>query len=175
MYGAPPTAGSGQDVLSKEQVRVKSYGGVCVRAHVCVRVVCVCLSVCVCARARACVCGVCAHARVRVYVLCVCVRVYVHVCVWMCVCVCVCMCVCVYMCACADVCMQHKLVVPPESGKCCGTLTCIQSTFTSRHHTAQKQMNLSILLSTSSDLPLFAQAGRPDIGGSRLQTETGSG
>ena len=173
MYGDPPTAGSGQDVLSKEQVRVKSYGGVCVRAHVCVRVVCVCLSVCVCTRAR-------------VYVLCVCVRVvcvYVCVCVCMCMCVCgcvcvrvcACVCVCVYMCACADVCMQHKLVVPPESGKCCGTLTCIQSTFTSRHHTAQKQMNLSILLSTSSDLPLFVQAGRPNIGGNRLQTETGSG
>ena len=107
---------------------------------------------------------VCACARMCVYVLCVfvCLCVCARACACVCVvCVCTC-CVCVYMCACADVCMQHKL-------------TCIQSTFTSRHHTAQKQMNLSILLSTSSDLPLFPQADRPDIGGSRLQTETGSG
>ena len=145
----------------------------CVRARACVCTCCVCLSVCVCVCACACVCVVC------VCTCCVCVRVCACVCACVCVDVCVrvcaCVCVCVYMCACADVCMQHKLVAPPESGKCCGTITCIQSTFTSRHHTAQKQMNLSILLSTSSDLPLFPQAGRPDIGGSRLQTETGSG
>uniref|UniRef100_A0A3P9J814 Pro-interleukin-16 n=1 Tax=Oryzias latipes TaxID=8090 RepID=A0A3P9J814_ORYLA len=96
---------------------------------------CLCVYVCACVRARVCVCVLCVRmclcvhvcACVRAYVfvcLCMCVRAYVLVCMCVRVCVCVCL-VCAYVLVCACVCMCACVCVCVPVHVCACVCACV--------------------------------------------------